>query len=79
MQVAPPDNQIFNQCKFWWLNLQLMHVAPSGDQLCNQCKKLHLVAKIYKASYGGKIWYLQMAGGAILWSNSEKLFKLGEQ
>ena len=38
MQVLPHDDQILNQYKLWWPNLQLMQVAPSGGQICNQWK-----------------------------------------
>ena len=52
MQVAPPDDQILNQCNLChlvakyatsasdailWSNLQLMRVLPSGGQICNLC------------------------------------------
>ena len=71
MQVGPPHVQILNQCKLchlgtqfatdasgasWWQNLQSVQVAPSGDQN---------VQTMDEASYGGKMFYLQMEGGAI--------------
>ena len=71
------------QCsdKTWWPNFeplqvanQVTQVAPPGGQICNQCKWLHLVAKTCKqmdeTSNGGKVFYLQMAGGAIWWLNN---------
>ena len=71
MQVVSADDQILNQCKLchlgtqfatdasgasWWPNLQSVQVAPSGDQN---------VQTMDEASYGGKMFYLQMEGGAI--------------
>ena len=71
MQVALADDQILNQCKLchlgtqfathasgasWWPNLQSVQVAPSGDQN---------VQTMDETSYGGKMFYLQMEGGAI--------------
>ena len=48
-------NKAIWQCK-WWPNLQSVQVAQSGDQN---------VQTMDEASYGGKIFYLQMEGGAI--------------
>ena len=71
MQVAPIGGQICNSCKWrhlvdnfatdasgasWWPTLQSVQVAPSGDQN---------VQTMDEASYGGKMFYLQMEGGAI--------------
>ena len=60
MQVAPADDQIlgtqFATDASLWPNLQSVQVAPSGDQN---------VQRMDEASYGGKIFYLQMEGGAI--------------
>ena len=63
MQVGPPHVQILNQCKLCqfatvckWPNLQSVQIAPSGDQN---------VQTLDEASYGGKIFYLHMEGGAI--------------
>ena len=73
--MAPPHDQIMNQCNlchlvaqfatdasraFWWPNLQSVHIGPPGGQ--------NLVT-VNEASYGAKIFYLQMAGGAI-WSQN---------
>ena len=67
MQVGPPHVQILNQCKLCqfatvckWPNLQSVQIAPSGDQN---------VQTLDEASYGGKIFYLHMEGGAIWWQN----------
>ena len=51
--------QTGDQCKFatngsgasWWPNLQSVQIAPSGDQN---------VQTLDEASYGGKIFYLQI-------------------
>ena len=71
MKMVPPADQILNQCKLchlgtqfatdvsgasWWPNLYPEQVAPSGDQN---------VQTMDEASYGGKMFYLQMEGGAI--------------
>ena len=79
MQMALADDQILNQCKLchlgtqfatdasgasWWPNLQSVQVAPSGDQN---------VQTMDEASYGGKMFYLQMEGGAISWPKSQPI------
>ena len=56
-------------CATWWPNLQLMQVGPSGGQILKSVQVAPPCAQnlqtMEEASYGGKVFYLQMAGGAI--------------
>ena len=60
MQVAPPDDRIYNLCKWrhlmaelttdtsyanWWPNLQLMQVVPPDGQIHKLGKFCHLMAQ----------------------------------
>ena len=56
MQVAPPDDQILNQCKWSHLVAKLMQVAPTSGQNGNWCKWRHLVAK-FVINARGAIWW----------------------
>ena len=54
MTLADEDTN--RSCATWGPNLQLMQVVPPGGQI---------VQTMDEASYGGKMFYLKMEGGAI--------------